>query len=85
MSNLSLVITYHWYDQIRSGLKTSEYREVKPYWDKRLSKQYDTVTFQRAYTSTKMVFKVLSIAKTTKPNDLKLPEVYEIKLGEQIK
>ena len=26
-----------WYDKIKSGQKTIEYREVKPYWDKRLN------------------------------------------------
>ena len=25
-----------WYEKIRSGEKTVEYREVKPYWDSRL-------------------------------------------------
>lgn len=25
-----------WYDKIKSGEKTVEYREVKPYWEKRL-------------------------------------------------
>lgn len=26
-----------WYEKIKSGEKTIEYREVKPYWNKRLS------------------------------------------------
>lgn len=26
----------YWYDKIKSGEKTVEYREVKPYWEKRL-------------------------------------------------
>lgn len=26
----------HWYEKIKSGEKTVEYREVKPYWEKRL-------------------------------------------------
>lgn len=25
-----------WYDKIKSGEKTVEYREVKPYWERRL-------------------------------------------------
>ncbi len=25
-----------WYEKIKSGEKTIEYREVKPYWEKRL-------------------------------------------------
>ena len=27
----------HWYEKIKSGEKTIEYREVKPYWTKRLN------------------------------------------------
>ena len=84
MSNLSLVLKHKWYDLIESGEKTSEYREVKPYWDKRLSKHYDTVTFQKGYTKTKLKFKILSISKVVKENDLNLEEVYEIKLGDRL-
>lgn len=29
-----------WFDKIKSGEKTHEYREIKPYWDKRLLKLY---------------------------------------------
>lgn len=32
---LHLVLTGKWYDKIASGEKTSEYRECKPYWNKR--------------------------------------------------
>lgn len=30
-----------WYEKIRSGEKTVEYREVKPYWKKRIFKEFD--------------------------------------------
>ena len=30
-----------WYEKIKSGEKTVEYREVKPYWSGRLSKEFD--------------------------------------------
>lgn len=33
---LNLVITKKWYDMIKSGEKTEEYREIKPYWVARL-------------------------------------------------
>lgn len=36
MKILDLVLTYHWYDMIESGEKKEEYREIKPYWEKRL-------------------------------------------------
>lgn len=32
---LHLVLKSKWYDKIASGEKTSEYRECKPYWNKR--------------------------------------------------
>lgn len=87
MQNLFLVLKYKWFDLIESGQKTSEYREIKPFWDKRLNKHYDTVTFQRGYSKNpcRMIFKILEITKTTLPNDLKKEKVYEIKLGERIK
>lgn len=86
MQNLFLVLKYEWFDLIESGQKTSEYREIKPFWDKRLNKHYDTVTFQRGYSKNpcRMTFKILEITKTTLPNDLKKEKVYEIKLGERI-
>lgn len=85
MSNLSLVLKHKWYDLIECGEKTSEFREIKPYWDTRLAKNYDTVTFQRGYTSTKICYKIISISKTTKPTDLGSDKpYYEIKLGERL-
>ena len=30
-----------WYDKIKSGEKTIEYREVKPYWTTRFSKEFN--------------------------------------------
>ena len=34
--SLHLVLKRKWYDMIDSGIKTEEYREIKPYWEKRL-------------------------------------------------
>ena len=36
MTVLDLVLTYKWYDMIESGEKREEYREITPYWIKRL-------------------------------------------------
>lgn len=36
MKTLHLVLKSKWYDMIASGIKTEEYREIKPYWIKRL-------------------------------------------------
>lgn len=33
---LFLPLKKKWYDMIESGIKTEEYREIKPYWEKRL-------------------------------------------------
>lgn len=84
--NLSLVLMHKWYDLIECGEKTSEFREIKPYWTKRLEgKHYDTVTFQRGYTNTKLCHKVISISITSKPTDLGVDKpYYEIKLGKRI-
>ena len=36
MKILDLPLKKEWYEMIESGTKTEEYREVKPYWEKRL-------------------------------------------------
>ena len=36
MKILDLVLKHKWYDMIASGEKREEYREIKPYWFKRL-------------------------------------------------
>jgi len=38
---LHLVLKSKWYDKIASGEKTSEYRECKPYWNKRFMPEQD--------------------------------------------
>lgn len=36
MKTLHLVLKSKWYDMIEIGEKKEEYREIKPYWEKRL-------------------------------------------------
>lgn len=36
---LIFVLKKEWYEKIKSGEKTIEYREVKPYWSKRINKE----------------------------------------------
>lgn len=36
---LTLTVSKEWFDKIASGEKTEEYREIKPYWIKRLVNQ----------------------------------------------
>ena len=38
---LTFNLKKQWFDKIKSGEKTHEYREVKPYWTKRLFKDND--------------------------------------------
>lgn len=97
MSNhntLHLVLKDVWYDKIASGEKTSEYRECKPYWNKKftgdkyrsgLCLKYDTVVFHKGYTATTMEFEIRSIDILYGYNDLNLPYCWEIKLGQRIK
>ncbi len=36
MRILHLVLKRRWYEMIERGEKTEEYREIKPYWTKRI-------------------------------------------------
>ncbi len=44
--DLVLTLKKQWFEMILSGIKTEEYREIKPYWEKRFMKyfgqHYDT-------------------------------------------
>ena len=84
---LFLILTEYWFDKIKSGEKTHEYREARDYWNIRLAgKRFDHVCFRRGYKSKeKMIFTVKSIErKQNIPNDLNLPDVWDIELGERI-
>ncbi|MBQ8465330.1 MAG: hypothetical protein IJ545_04895 [Alphaproteobacteria bacterium] len=37
---LKLVLTDHWFEEIKSGRKTHEYRKVTPFWIKRFEKAF---------------------------------------------
>ena len=40
MNILHLPLKKEWYEMIESGVKTEEYREIKPYWIKRLCENW---------------------------------------------
>lgn len=95
---LHLVLKGVWYDKIASGEKTVEYRECKPYWEKRLTPIWTdlscmtppsdtkwTVVFHRGYTNTIMEFEIIDCGTTAAQNDLNLAECWEIRLGKRIK
>ena len=48
---LHLTLLKKWFDLITSGKKTKEFREVKPYWTKRLlGKSFDEIYFKNGYS-----------------------------------
>ena len=100
MRTLHLNLKKQWFDMISSGEKKEEYREIKPYWEKRLEdtplapfvanfKKFDTVTFKNGYqkNASTMVVECLGVDL-----DYSRPEwcdgvkdmFYVIKLGEII-
>lgn len=59
MTVLDLVLKHQWYDMIDSGEKPEEYRDITPYWRKRIQsgKRYTHVRFHRGYLVKSMVFR----------------------------
>lgn len=69
---LHLVLKYHWYDLISNGVKKEEYREIKPFYEKRIYARFFAlascprcivvrpfkVCLHRGYTNQYMVFQV---------------------------
>jgi hypothetical protein len=78
---LHLTLMKKWFDEILAGNKKIEYREIKPYWTKRLldeigkPREYDFIYFRNGYSRNcrkmKVEFKGLRIGKE-----------YEILLGD---
>jgi len=59
MKTLHLTVTAHWFNLIKKGVKTEEYREIKPYWISRLNekelkafKHFDLIQFTNGYSKT---------------------------------
>lgn len=50
MKILHLTLQKKWFDMISQGVKREEYRELKPYWHKRLNKTYDAIKFRNGYS-----------------------------------
>ena len=48
MKTLVLHVTSHWFNMISSDLKTEEYREITPYWVKRLLKPEFSDSFTKS-------------------------------------
>jgi hypothetical protein len=77
---LYLTLIKKWFIEILKGIKKTEYREIKPYWTKRLfnsdglPKKYDSIIFRNGYSkgAPKMKVEFLGVIKKDK---------YEIILG----
>lgn len=56
MKILHLTLKKQWFDMIAAGEKLEEYRDIKPYWERRLfepdgmPKDYDIVRFRNGYS-----------------------------------
>jgi hypothetical protein len=87
---LMLIVTEEWFDKIWEGNKLHDYRELKPYWSKRLmNRSYDEVHIINGYGGKrpKMIFKYkgYEITKEDAITDLGIGSFYAIDLSEFIK
>jgi hypothetical protein len=59
MNTLQLTLKKKWFDMIASSKKREEYREIKPYWTKRLrNKEYNFIKFKNGYTKDSSIITV---------------------------
>lgn len=90
MKILYLTLKKQWFDMIASGEKKEEYREMKPYWHKRLlGKRYDAIHFRNGYNkdSPTMMFGLNGLSSglgIVEWGALPAEPVYILKLGERI-
>ena len=82
---LQLTIKKKWFDLIKSGIKTEEYREIKPYFINRLNKKYKYIIFRNGYRKEspqiKIEFKGVEIKMIVNPMTGIFQSVFAIKLG----
>ena len=83
---LHLNLYRKYFDQILKGEKTTEYREVTPYWSKRLEgRHYDVIQFRNGYAKVAPMmiveFKGMGIVtfQTTSTYAIELGEILETK------
>lgn len=85
MKRLTLTIYKKYFDEIAIGNKKEEYRQIKPYWERRLAKSYDVVEFRNGYrfnVPTMIVeFKGYKIKSIPDPITKQPTLVYAILLG----
>lgn len=81
-SILHLTLLKKWFDLIASGKKTKEYRDIKPYWTKRLlGKKFDEIYFKNGYSKNAPFMRVewKGIKKENEKYVIILGKVLEIK------
>ncbi len=88
MRILHLTLKKKWFDMIASGEKTEEYREIKPYWIKRLVKNYNFIKFRNGYSpdSPTMIVELKGIERDIGKPEWGAPDwlVYKLSLGKII-
>ena len=55
MKTLHLNLKAKWYDMIESGIKKEEYREIKPFWEKRIFEKIQYIDENGETVDAKMV------------------------------
>lgn len=99
MKVLELPLKAKWYDMIESGVKSEEYREIKPYWISRFMrrksdgsllyqfKTYTHVRFRYGYTKRTMTFEIEGLdtgVGNTEWGAIPNRQMYIIKIGKKI-
>lgn len=86
MQTLKIVIKKIYFDQIASGEKKIEYREVKPFWQSRLNdangkkRNYDNIEFINGYNADakRMITKFEGFEKKGMKYNIKLGKILKI-------
>jgi hypothetical protein len=86
MKTLHLNLYRKYFDAILKGEKTTEYREVTPYWSKRLEgRHYDVIQFRNGYAKVAPIMIVefrgtgIVTFQTTSTYAIQLGEILETK------
>lgn len=84
---LHLTLHKKWFDEIVSGKKTREYREVKPYWTKRLvGREYDEIWFRNGYSKNAPFMRIEYLGYIEENNEyvISLGKILELKNYEKV-
>ena len=79
---LHLTLKQPWFDMITEGMKSCEYRDIKPYWTKRFEgKTFDEVHFRNGYTPDRPFMRVecLNIFKASGKYCIALGKILEVR------